>query len=391
MSQPKNQQRHNIGIDARMFGTAQSAGIGTYTEELIGNLLQVDKVNRYTIFATPEVVQFFPFYSPNLDKKSVSIPHYSLSEQLFLPGIIRSSNIDLIHYTNFNSPVLFGGIKSVVTIHDLTLWFFPGRKHTSWFKRAVYRYIIKRSCQNATKIIAVSEATKQDIVKYLDIPESKIKVIHEAVANRISPVKEINKIDAIKAKYDITRPFFMYVGQWRKHKNLVKLIRAFATFRHRYDLDYQLVLVGRPDPLAPEVQKTINQLNLQSHVVLTGYVADNDIGAFYSAAEAFVFPSLYEGFGLPPLEAMAAGTPVISSNASVMPEVLGDAAIYFDPENIEDIAAKMHNLATSYHLKNSLKEKGLKQVKKYSFSKMAKQTYELYQEVLAKNGRDRVK
>lgn len=390
MPHHQNPKRYNIGIDARLFGTAQSAGIGTYTEELIGNLLKVDKHNRYTVFAKPETVQFFPFYSPNLDKKPTPFPHYTYSEQFLFPQLLLRSNLNLIHYTNFNSPIFLRGIKSVVTIHDLTLWFFPGRKQRSFFRKMMYRYIIKKSCENASRIIAVSRHTKEDIVKHLGISPDKISVVYEAVASRITEVKDVKKIEAIRTRYDLNRPFFMYVGQWRTHKNLVRLIRAFALFRHRYELDYQLVLVGKVDPMSPEVQATINQLNLQRHVVLAGYVADGDLGAFFTAAQAFVFPSLYEGFGLPPLEAMMAGTPVISSNASCLPEVLGDAALYFDPEDIEDMALKMQQIATSYHLRKSLKEKGLKHAKKYSFARMAKETLSVYQEVLASR-RDRLK
>jgi len=348
-------------------------------------------VDRFTVFTTPEIAQFFPFYSPNLEKKSVVYPHYSYGEQIFFPSVIRSSNLDLIHYTNFNTPVFFKPARSVVTIHDLTLWFFPGRKQRSWFRRMMYRFIIRRSCENATKIIAVSEASKADIVKYLGIDPAKVAVIYEAATNRINADADPKKIEAIKVRHDITRPFFMYVGAWRQHKNLVRLIRAFGVFRHRYGLDYQLVLAGRVDPMFPEIQATINQLNLQNHVVLAGYVADNDIGAFYAAAEAFVFPSLYEGFGLPPLEAMAAGTPVLSSNVSCMPEVLGDAALYFDPLDVEDMAAKMHDLATSYGLRRSLKDKGFSQAKKYSFARMAKETLALYQEILGTSPRDKLK
>ncbi len=377
-----NQKIYNIGIDARFFGTATSTGIGTYTEELISNLLKVDTVNRYTIFAPPETVQFFPFYSPNLDKRAVSFSHFSVAEQLKLPALLRSANLDLIHYTNFNTPILFRAVPSVVTIHDLTLLFFPGRRHKGWFRRWVFRVIIQQSCRNATRVIAVSHATKADIVKYLGIPEEKIDVVHEAGPARIQAIKDVNKTEAIVGRHGIDRPFFLYVGQWRQHKNLVRLIRAFGLLRHRHSLDHQLVLVGKIDPLAPEIQATINQLGLQRHVVLTGYVADSDLPHFYSAAEAFVFPSLYEGFGIPPLEAMAAGTPVLSSSVSVMPEVLGDAALYFDPHSIEDMAEKMFQLASSYHLRQQLKDKGIAQAKKYSFAKMAKTTLEVYRKVL---------
>jgi glycosyltransferase involved in cell wall biosynthesis len=375
-------KQFHIGIDARLFGTQQAAGIGTYTEELVGHLLKVDPINRYTIFVKREVAEFFPFYAPNIKKQAVAYPHYSYGEQLFYPRVLAQAKLDLIHYTNFNSPVWLRRVRSVVTIHDLTLWFYPGRTHTGWLKKLLYQYVMRQTCTNARRVIAVSQRTRDDIVKYLGIAPDKIDVIYEAVPQRYRPAKDERRIGMLQAKYNITRPFFLYVGQWRSHKNLVRLIRAFGLLRRRYGLDYQLVLAGKIDPHAIEVTDTIKQLNLQEWVVVTGYVADDELPHFYAAAEAFVFPSLYEGFGLPPLEAMAAGTPVLSSNASVMPEVLGEAALFFDPTDIEDMAAVMHRLAGSYHLKKELREKGFRQVKKYSFAKMAKETLAVYQRAL---------
>jgi len=373
---------YRIGIDARLFGTAQAAGIGTYTEELVGNLLKTDPINQYTVFVTPATSAVFPFYAPNLTKVSVPYPHYTVAEQLFYPRVLSQAKLDLVHYTNFNTPVFFRSTKNVVTIHDLTLWFYPGRKHKSPFKKWVYRYIIAKSCQNADRIIAVSEGTKQDIVKYLKIDPAKIDVIYEGVAPRLRYQTDPKKIEMIKSKYNISAPFFLYVGQWRNHKNLVRLIRAFAIFRRRYNLEHQLVIVGKQDPLAPEIPATIKQLGLQDTVITTGYIADSDLSDFYVSAEAFVFPSLYEGFGLPPLEAMSHGTPVISSNASVMPEVLGDAALFFDPLNLEDIASKLYQFATSYKLRQELKDKGIAQARKYSFGRMAREVLATYQKVL---------
>lgn len=374
---------YRIGIDARLFGTAQAAGIGTYAEELVGNLPKVDPDNNYTVFVTPDVADVFPFYYPNLTKVSVPYQHYTLSEQLFYPRLLAKFKPDLLHYTNFNTPVLFRRVKSIVTIHDLTLWLYPGRKHRSLFKRWVYRYIVAQSCRNASRIIAVSEGTKQDIIKRLAINPEKIDVVYEGVAPRMRHQPDSKQIEMVKAKYNISAPFFLYVGQWRTHKNLVRLIRAFAIFRRRYNLDYQLVLVGKKDPLAPEIPAIIKQLGLQDVVITTGYIADTDLPDFYAAAQAFVFPSLYEGFGLPPLEAMAQGTPVISSNASVMPEILGDAALYFDPLNLEDIAAKLYQFVTSFKLRHELAEAASRQVRKYSFTKMAKETLAVYQKVLS--------
>jgi len=377
---------YRIGIDARLFGTKQAAGIGTYAEELVGNLLKADPDNHYTVFVTPEVAAVFPFYAANLTKQAVPYRHYTAAEQLFYPRLLRRAKLDLIHYTNFNSPVFFRKVKSVVTIHDLTLWFYPGRQHRGWLKQWLYRYVIAQSCRNASRIIAVSQGTKRDIIKYLKIDPEKIEVIYEGVAPRLHHQPNFKRGEMLKAKYNITAPFFLYVGQWRAHKNLLRLIRAFAILRRRYNLSRQLVLVGKTDSLSPKIPAAIKQLGLQDTVILTGYIADSDLPDFYSAAEAFVFPSLYEGFGLPPLEAMAQGTPVISSDASVMPEILGDAALYFNPENVEDIAAKLYQFTVSFKLKHELKEKALHQAQRYSFAKMAKATLGVYQKVLGEGG-----
>lgn len=375
--------KHRIGLDARMFGSSMT-GIGIYTEELLRHLLKIDSENEYTAFVLPQVYDDFPFFAPNLQKVKVTYPHYSYTEQLLYPTQLGKHKLDLIHYTNFNTPVFFRTLKSVVTVHDLTLLFFKGRKHSP-IKGRAYRYAIKKACTNASRIIAVSQATKDDIVHYLGIDPDKIAVVYSGISARFKAPADPAKIEAVKSKYNISRPYYMYVGQWREHKNLVRLIRAFALLRRRYNVDHQLVIIGAVDPKAPEVMQSIKDLGLKDDVIVTGYIADEELPHFYYGAEAFVFPSLYEGFGIPPLEAMTAGTPVISSNASVMPEVLGDAALYFDPLDIEDIAAKLSQFAGSYRLKKELKEKGLVQVKKYSYLKTAKDTLAVYKKVLDSN------
>jgi len=374
---------YRIGIDARLFGTKQAAGIGVWVEELIGNLIKLDKVNQYIITMLPKTAEFFPFYAPNLKKQVVRFPHYTYSEQFLYPRILRKLKLDLIHYTNFNTPIFFKGIKNIVSIYDLTLWFYPGRKQRSLFRRTIYRYVIKKSCENASRIIAISHKTKEDIIKCLNIDPQKIDVVYAAAPKRNKVMIDSRKVDQIFSKHNISRPFFLYVGQWRQHKNLVRLIRAFALFKRQYGLDYQLVLVGSIDKYAPEIPKTIKQLGLQDHVITTGYVSDTSLPIFYDKAAAFVFPSLYEGFGIPPLEAMAAGTPVISSNASVMPEVLGNAAMYFDPTNIENMADTMYKVVSNFTIQKQLKDKGFKQIKKYSYTKMAKEIWAIYEQVLA--------
>lgn len=369
---------YRIGIDARLFGTAQAVGIGQYTEELIRHLVKQDPNNQYQIFLSPKSWAGFPIYAPNLAKVKVSFPHYSLAEQVLYPETLRRANLDLIHFTNFNSPIWWRGTPSVVTIHDLTLWFFTGRTHKSWWHRWAYRLAITKACQNARQIIAITQATKQDIGRILKIPDAKITVIYESVAERYRPINDAVKIENITRKFNISKPYLLYVGQWRQHKNVVRLIRAFHSLRRRYQINYQLVLAGKIDRQCPEILATINQLGIKSEVILTGYIPDADLPLLYNGATAFIFPSLYEGFGLPPLEAMACGTPVVSSRASCMPEVLGEAAHYFDPTNIEDMVRAMIEVINNYALKQTLRAAGFKQVKKYSFTQMAQQTIEVY-------------
>ena len=374
---------HTIGIDARLFGTAQAAGIGQYAEELVRYLVKNDTTDQFHVFVTGEANHAFPIYAPNLTKLAVPYRHYTYSEQFLYPTILKKTKLDLIHYTNFNSPIFFKGIKSVVTIHDLTLWFFPGRKQKGVFKRWLYRIVIQRACQNAQHIIAITETTKKEIVKMLKIDPAKITVVYEAASERYRPLADPVGLESMKRKFNITKPYFLYMGQWRAHKNVVRLIRAFALVRRRYQLDYQLVLGSKIDPAYPQIQSTIKELGLKDDVILTGYISDNELPQLYGGADCFVFPSLYEGFGLPPLEAMSCGTPVASSNVSCMPEVLGDAARYFDPLDVEEMARVMAEIGKSYSLKRELREKGLRQARLYSFDRMAEETLAVYHRVLS--------
>lgn len=375
-------RNYHIGIDARMFGTAEAVGIGQYTEELVRHLLKHDHNNTYSVFVSPKAWLGFPIYAPNLNKIKAVYPHYSWAEQVGYPLVLRKAKLDLIHYTNFNSPIFWREIPSVVTIHDLTLWWFAGRTQKRWWQKLAYRAAIQGACKNAKAIIAITETTKRDIIQLLKIDPNKIAVIYEAVADRYKPINNTGDIEELKRKFNISRPYLLYVGQWRQHKNIIRLIRAFYLLRRQYKIDYQLVLAGKIDQKAPEVLATIQKLGLKSEVILTGYIPDNDLPYLYNGADLFVFPSLYEGFGLPPLEAMACGTPVVASNASCMPEVLGEAVEYFDPLSVESMAQVIAKVVKSYSLRQELKTLGLRQVKKYSFDQMAEQTLAVYQQVL---------
>jgi len=374
-------RRFRIGIDARFLGSRGGFGIGVYTEELLSALRKLDRTNHYLVLVRQEALPHVPL-AENFEAIVADFPHYSLSEQLLYPSFIRRLKLDLIHFTNFNSPVIGYLPPSVVTIHDLTLLFFPGHKRKGWLDRTGYRWVVERATGRAKKIIAVSAHTKKDIEERLGVPGEKIRVIHEGVAKRFHLLKDKKETSRILRRFGITGKFLLYVGQWRKHKNLINLIRAFALLKQKTALSHELVLAGQIDSQMPAIPELIKKLSLERDIVMTGFVPDEELPHLYNAADLFVFPSLYEGFGIPPLEAMSCGCPVVAARSSSLPEVLGEAALFFDPRRVEDIAGTINRVLFSYSLKRELREKGLSQAKRYSYNKMAKETLKVYQEVL---------
>lgn len=369
-----------IGIDARMYGYAQT-GIGNYIRHLLKYIFELDKENNYVIFLSPE--EYDNFIPPNerIKKVKVGAKWYGYKEQFFLPAKLYQEKLDLMHFAHFNSPVLYFK-KSVVTIHDTTPYFFPGHKMKSLLRRIGFRIVFFSSVKKATRVIAVSENTKRDIIEHFKINKDKIKVIYEGVDKQFKAITDEEKLRRLRKKYNITEPFIFYTGVWRNHKNLVGLVKAFGILRNKHKLNYQLALGGKEDPYYPEVRAAWKKLGLEKEIIRTGFIDQKELPLFYGAAKISVIPSFYEGFGLTGLEAMACGTPVVSSNKTSLPEILGEAAIYFDPNNPAEMAEKMKLVLTDKKLYNELKEKGLKQVEKYSWEKMGKETLEIYSNIL---------
>lgn len=373
-------KKYKIGIDARMYGYAQT-GIGNYIRHLLKYIFKLDKENNYVIFLLPEEYDNFELPNERIRKIKVSAKWYGWKEQFLFPIELYKENLDLMHFTHFNSPVLYFK-KSIVTIHDVTPYFFPGHKMKSVIRKIGFRTVFFSSVKKASKVIAVSKNTKIDIVKHFKIKKNKIDVIYEGADGQFKVINNNQKITEIKKKYNITKPFIFYTGVWRNHKNLVGLVKAFGILKNKYKLNYQLVLGGKEDPYYPEVRKTWEKLKLEKEIIRTGFIKQEELSLFYNAAEIFVIPSFYEGFGLIGLEAMSCGTPVVSSDKTSLPEVLGDAAIYFNPNNPEEMAEKMKLVLTDKKLYNELREKGFKQVEKYSWERMGGETIEIYDNIL---------
>lgn len=366
-----------IGIDCRMY-SSKFTGIGRYVFELVRNLAKIDTENEYVLFFNEPEYTNFRLPNKRFTKINASAKHYSLAEQtLFLKKLYRAK-LDLMHFTHFNAPILYKK-KSIVTIHDLTLSFFPGNKMRSPFHRAAYKLVLKSSTKNASRIICVSSYTARDLQKMLCITGEKIHVIYEGVDEDFKANTDEAALKKTHKKFGITKPYILYTGVWRSHKNLVTLIRAFQILKNTYGEEIQLVITGREDPLYPEVKRTAEESGYASDIIFTGMVDEKDLINLYSGAHVYTLPSLYEGFGLSPLEAMKCGVPVVVSKTSCLPEICGEEnALFFDPYDSSDIAEKLHTACVNNEVRKKLITNGKEHVKNFSWEKMAKETFEVY-------------
>ncbi len=368
-----------------MYGTGFT-GIGRYVHELITNLFEIDNENEYVLFMNNPEYENFKAPNRRVKKVLVNAAHYSFAEQTKFWWQLKKEKLDIMHFTHFNAPIFYRK-PAVVTIHDLTLHFYPGKKMTSLHSRLAYQCVIKSVTRHAKKVIAVSENTKKDLVELTHVPEKNIKVVYEGVNREFKEVTDPLALKEIRQKYGIVKPFLLYTGVWRSHKNLVNLIKAFSYMKRDENFDGQLVITGKEDPLYTEVRSTIKDLELDGDIVFTGMIPDEELPAMYSAANIYVFPSLYEGFGLPPLESMACGTPVAASKASCIPEICGEGnAVFFDPYDPSDIADAAAKIWSNEALRAELSKKGKDRIKSFSWKTMAKEILDIYNVAAKSNG-----
>ncbi len=369
-----------IGLDARFYGPV-GKGLGRYTQEIVDRVIKQDTYNQYVVFLSQE--NFDSFYCSNKKVKKILIKArwYSVAEQIVFPFIIWRQKLDLMHFMHFNVPI-FTPVKFLVTIHDLILTKFPTTRASTLspffykIKNLAYKIVIWIAIKRAKSIIAVSKFTRNDIIRQFNARKDKVKLIYEGVSDFKNLEKENSK--NILNKYNIKKPFLLYVGNAYPHKNLERLIKAFLILKKDF-INLSLVLVGKEDYFYKRLKNFLDYKKY--NILFPGFVADDELGVFFQEAECYVFPSLYEGFGLPPLEAMAFSCPVVSSNRSCLPEILGDAAVYFNPEKEQDIVNKIKKVIKDDVLKKQMIAKGSQQIKKYSWQKAVEQTLKLYHQV----------
>ncbi len=378
-----------IGIDARFYGSV-GKGLGRYVQKLIENLEKIDKENQYFIFLRQENFEEFKPQNKNFTKVLADYRWYTFSEQINMPRILYRYKLDLVHFPHFNVPIFYRK-KFIITIHDLILLHFPTLRATGlnpFFygcKYLAYKLVIGGAIRRSEKVITVSNFSKEDILKnYSFLKKEKVAVTYEACDSLSEKKGEIQQRAEILKKYAIIKPYLLYVGNAYPHKNLEGLLEAWKIFAEKETEEKEskthLVLVGKEDYFYRRLKEKIEAEKI-TRVVLAGFVKDADLTYIYRQASVYVFPSLYEGFGLPPLEAMSLGVPVISNSHGCMREVLGEAAYYFDGKNKDSIREAIEKLLRDSDLREMLVSRGYEKVKEYSWLKMVGQTLEIYKQV----------
>ena len=365
-----------FGIDARLT-YHQRAGIGRYTLFLLDELAKLDQENRYTIFQHRRDQEAL-ISAPNFQRKTLYAPVHSPLEQPMLLAELFFHSLDLIHCTDFIPP-LYSSLPSIITVHDLAFLRWP---HFLTKDHATYYSQIDRGVRHARHIIVPSHSTKNDVIAQLGVPENKISVIYEAAASLYRPLPIEETRAAMAKRFGIPTNYIFFISTIEPRKNIGGLLQAFHHLRTKYNLtDTALVLAGKQGWLYEEVYETVEKLGLQDSTFFVGRVSDEELHQLYVGARCHVHPAFYEGFGLPPLEAMACGTPTVVSNTSSLPEVVGDAALMFDPNDWEEMAVAIRRLLTDEELHAEMSEKGLRRAATFSWSRAAAETLQVYQRV----------
>ncbi|MCK5415988.1 glycosyltransferase family 4 protein [Candidatus Parcubacteria bacterium] len=374
-----------IGIDARLYGEDVGRGIGRYIKEIVDSIILKDKKNVYIIFLSGDNYNNFNINNPHIRKVLVKSRWYSLCEQFEMPYLIKKHKIDLMHFPHFNVP-LFCTVPFIVTIHDLILTKFPTLRASTLhpilykIKDFAYKILIKNTIKKSEKILTVSQFTKDDIIEQFNSSEKKITITYEGVSKQINPQKIDDK--KVLLRYNLHKPYLLYVGSAYPHKNLEILVEVFNEI-NKNNKNLDLVIVGKDDYFFKCLKNLAYKFE-NKNIKFPGFIPDTELASFYHNAKAYIFPSLYEGFGLPPLEAMYYACPVLSSNRSCLPEILGDAAVYFNPKNKKEIQEKIIEILDNKVLRDSQIKKGHKQIKKYNWDNCVNQTLEEYNKVLKK-------
>jgi glycosyltransferase involved in cell wall biosynthesis len=369
----------HIGLNAHLLSFSRSyraAGINWYIYSLLRCLPNVDNQHRYTVFLGDEEASHA---LPDLRTKMTFVPTVNpavrvLWEQLVQPPQLWRESIDLLHSLAFVQPVILP-CAGVITIYDLSFFLYPQR-FQPW-RRLYLKWGTGYSARKARRIIAISNSTKHDITELLKVPEGKVDVVRCGVDEDFHPIEDKGLLDGLRSKRRLPGQMILFVGTIEPRKNLITLLRSYALLRQRIQAP-PLVIGGPKGWHHEEVFTQAQELGLREHVIFPGYIPREELPLWYNAADLFIYPSLYEGFGLPPLEAMACGTPVIASNTSSLPEVVGDAGMLVHPDGVEDMAEAMKRVLSDPELRVEMARRGLSRARMFSWQRAATETVQVY-------------
>ena len=376
-----------IAIDIRRT----EFGIGTYIRNVVRALGRLDRQNKYFLIGSPKKVEEIGPLPPNFHGVPLLEPDSKPKGYFQFRNILRRLGCDLVHI-----PHLFWLPRAlpcpyVMTVHDVLEHMYRARDH-SGLRRSLHFQLTKRVLGGASRIFAVSQFTKNEIQQLFGIPSTRIEVVYNAIDERFlrGHATEADR-QLIAERYLVTYPFLLYAGAISPHKNLIRIIEAFSALKTELEKeqkisDLKLIIIGDDLSGHPDLRRTVIKSGVQNDVRFLGFVPIEVLRIFYDAAKIFVFPSLYEGFGLPPLEAMAHGTPVVTSNTSSLPEVTGNAAVLVNPENVFEIMHALHRVLVDQSLREKLKLRGQEQSKRFSWDSSVRRILAVYEEVAGAEG-----
>jgi glycosyltransferase involved in cell wall biosynthesis len=377
-----------IAIDIRRMA---EFGVGTYIRNIVRTLYRLDQQNEYFLIGPPAKVQEIGVLPQNFQTISAVAPERTLGGYREFRSALTRLNCDLVHIPNLFSVPRFLPCPYVMTVHDM-LEHMSRARQQSGFWGAWHMQMTKRVLRGAARIFAVSNFTRTEIEKLFGISPNRIEVVYNAIDERFlrghaSPADR----ELIAQRYQVTYPFLLYAGRISPHKNVVRMIEAFSALKTELEKeqaypDLKLIIIGDDLSGNPDLRRTVVRSGVQNDVRFLGFIPIEVLRIFYDSAKIFVFPSLYEGFGLPPLEAMAHGTPVVTSNVSSLPEVVGNAAVLVNPENVFEIMRALHRVLMDQPLRERMKERGYQQAMRFSWESSVRRVLDVYEQVASDRG-----
>jgi glycosyltransferase involved in cell wall biosynthesis len=372
-----------IAIDIRRMS---EFGVGTYIRNVVRTLGRLDRESSYFLIGSPAKVQEIGHLPPNFQTVPLLAPERSIQGYREFRTALMKLNCDLVHIPNLFSVPRFLPCPYVMTVHDMLEHMSRARQQTG-FWGAWHLQMTKRVLQGAARIFAVSNFTRTEIEKIFGIPSDRIEVVYNAIDERfLHGHASAADRELIAKRYQVTYPFLLYAGRISPHKNVVRMIEAFSALKTELEKDQaypdlKLIIIGDDLSGNPDLRRTVVRSGVQNDVRFLGFIPIEVLRIFYDEAKVFVFPSLYEGFGLPPLEAMAHGTPVVTSNVSSLPEVVGNAAVMVNPENVFEIMRALHRVLMDQPLRDRMKDRGYKQATRFSWEISVRRVLDVYRQV----------